>query len=240
MHDLVVEVASAGETYAMDVPQSVDGDTRVLGRAAAWSSQSTGTTVLGSAKMGPNRPAQGAHVGTASFVVAAAARGRGIGRALGEYAVEWHRANGFAGIQFNAVVSTNTGAIRLWQSLGFETIGIVPGAFRLPDSSYADLHVMYLRLEQTDEHRGDPPLPGQVDGWRVRSSRSTWTREAWWATAGSPSSTPRASSARARTPAGSVASTRSSSTARRWLTARRRSSGPRAPGWSATPSSTGS
>ena len=147
VHALLVEVASAGETYAMVVPQSVE-DTRQF-----WAGQQVivavdGDTVLGSAKMGPNRPAQGAHVGTASFIVGTAGRGRGIGRVLGEYAVEWHRANGFAGIQFNAVVATNTVAVRLWQSLGFETIGTVPDAFRLPDSSYADLHVMYLRLEQ--------------------------------------------------------------------------------------------
>jgi L-amino acid N-acyltransferase YncA len=146
VHALVVEVASAGETYAMDVPRTVE-ETQEF-----WTGQQRvvavdGESVLGSAKMGRNRPAQGAHVGTASFVVTAAARGRGIGRALGEYAVEWHRANGFAGIQFNAVVSTNTGAIKLWQSLGFETIGTVPGAFRLPDSSYVDLLVMYLGLE---------------------------------------------------------------------------------------------
>jgi L-amino acid N-acyltransferase YncA len=151
VHALLVEVASAGKTYAMDVPQSLE-ETREL-----WSGQLVvvavdGDTVLGSAKMGPNPPAQGAHVGTATFIVGTAARGCGIGRAMGEYAVEWHRANGFAAIQFNAVVSTNTAAVRLWQSLGFETIGTLPDAFRLPDveggSSYADLHVMYLRLEQ--------------------------------------------------------------------------------------------
>jgi GNAT superfamily N-acetyltransferase len=145
VHDLVVEVASAGETYAMDVPRTV-AETREF-----WTGQQVvvavdGEHVLGSAKMGPNRPAQGSHVGTASFVVAAAARGRGIGRALGEYVVEWHRTERFAGIQFNAVVATNVGAVKLWQSLGFETIGTVPGAFRLPDSSYVDLLVMYLRL----------------------------------------------------------------------------------------------
>jgi GNAT superfamily N-acetyltransferase len=149
VHDLVLEVAMAGETYTMEVPRSVE-ETREF-----WTGQQVvvavdGETVLGSAKMGPNRPAQGAHVGTASFVVESAARGHGVGRALGEYAVEWHRANNFAAIQFNAVVSTNTGAIKLWESLGFETIGVVPGAFRLPSgeggSSYADLHVMYLGL----------------------------------------------------------------------------------------------
>ena len=149
VHDLVVEVASAGETYTMNVPRFVE-ETREF-----WTGQHVVVavdegTVLGSAKMGPNRPAQGAHVGTASFVVAQAGRGRGVGRALAEYAVEWHRANGFAAIQFNAVVSTNTGAIKLWESLGFKTIGVVPDAFRLPQgeagSAYADLHVMYLGL----------------------------------------------------------------------------------------------
>lgn len=148
VHALVVEVATAGETYAMDVPQS-ETATREF-----WSGQHLVVavddegTVLGSARMGPNRPAQGAHVGTASFMVGAAARGRGIGRALGEYAVAWHRSNGFAAIQFNAVVSTNTAAASLWRALGFETVGTVPGAFRLPDASYADLHVMYLSLER--------------------------------------------------------------------------------------------
>ena len=144
MHDLVFEVASAGETYTMDVPQSVEA-TR-----AFWQPHIVvavdGETVLGSARMGPNRPAQGAHVGTASFMVGTAARVRGIGRALGDYAVDWLRTEGYEAIQFNAVVSTNTGAIKLWQSLGFETIGVVPDGFRLPDASYADLHVMYLRL----------------------------------------------------------------------------------------------
>ena len=153
VHDLVVEVAAAGQTYTMEVPRTVE-ETREYWTGpqvvVAVDGDAGDERVLGSARMGPNRPAQGAHVGTASFMVATAARGRGVGRALGEYVVEWHRANGFAAIQFNAVVSTNTGAIGLWESLGFETIGVVPDAFRLPGgeagTSYADLHVMYLRL----------------------------------------------------------------------------------------------
>ena len=141
VHELVVAVATAAETYAMDVPVT-EQETREF-----WSGQQVvvavdGDTVLGSAKMGPNRPTQGSHVGTASFMVGALARGRGVGRALGEHVVQWHRDQGFHAIQFNAVVSTNTAAIRLWQSLGFEIVGTVPGAFRLPTRPYADLHVM--------------------------------------------------------------------------------------------------
>ena len=97
--------------------------------------------------MGPNRPGRGSHVGTASFMVAAGARGRGIGRALAEHVVAWHRDAGFAGIQFNAVVETNETAVRLWKSLGFNVIGSVPDSFRHPEHGLVGLHVMYLPLQ---------------------------------------------------------------------------------------------
>jgi GNAT superfamily N-acetyltransferase len=148
VHDLVVEVATAGETYAMDVPSSVE-ESREFWAGEHVAVAVDGDTVLGSAKLGPNRPAQGSHVGTASFMVGSLARGRGVGRALGVYGVDWLREHGYRSIQFNAVVSTNTAAVRLWQSLGFEIIGTVPGAFRLPDASYADLHVMYLPMKDS-------------------------------------------------------------------------------------------
>jgi GNAT superfamily N-acetyltransferase len=73
-------------------------------------------------------------------------RGNGAGRALGEHAVEWARAAGYRGMQFNAVVETNTAAIALWRSLGFGIIGTVPGAFRHPEHGFVGLHVMYLEL----------------------------------------------------------------------------------------------
>jgi ribosomal protein S18 acetylase RimI-like enzyme len=79
-------------------------------------------------------------------MVAGAARGRGVGRALAEHVVEWHRAEGFRGIQFNAVVATNNGAVALWRALGFTVVGTVPGAFRRPSGEYVDLLVMYLAL----------------------------------------------------------------------------------------------
>lgn len=105
-----------------------------------------GDTVLGTAKMGPNKPGPGAHIGTASFMVAPAAQGRGVGRALGRYVVDWHREQGFHGIQFNAVVATNTPAVRLWQSLGFEILTTVPEAFDSAAHGLVGLHIMYQKL----------------------------------------------------------------------------------------------
>src|SRR2546423_198029 len=86
-------------------------------------------TVLGSAKMGPNRPGRGAHIATASFMVDPARQGLGVGRALAEYVIEWARTAGYHSMQFNAVVETNTSAVALWQSVGFEILATVPEAF---------------------------------------------------------------------------------------------------------------
>ncbi len=139
----------AQETYAYPT-----GLTSEQGRSL-WMERPPGHTVvledergviLGSAKMGPNRPAAGSHIGTASFMVAPEARGRGVGRALGEHVVTWLRESGFRGIQFNAVVETNTAAVHLWQELGFVIVGTVPGAFRSPTQGYVGLHVMFLDL----------------------------------------------------------------------------------------------
>ena len=140
------EVAADGTTYALEPDLDDEGARAFWGDAAHRVVALDGDRLLGAAKMGPNRPGPGSHVGTASFLVGSSARGRGVGRALGEYAVAWHREQGFRGLQFNAVVSTNTAAVALWRSLGFELVGTVPGAFRLPDASYADLLVMHLDL----------------------------------------------------------------------------------------------
>jgi L-amino acid N-acyltransferase YncA len=142
------EVVQAGETYAFD-PQMTTDEARGL-----WLERPPGHTVValvdgvvvGTAKMGPNRPARGSHVGTASFMVGPAARGHGVGRALATYVVDWHRRHGYRGIQFNAVVETNTAAVALWQSLGFAIVGTVPGAFDHPEHGYVGLHVMHLDL----------------------------------------------------------------------------------------------
>ncbi|UQN06895.1 GNAT family N-acetyltransferase [Deinococcus sp. QL22] len=102
--------------------------------------------ILGTAHMGRNRPGAGAHVATASFMVARDARGQGVGRTLSEYALSWSREQGFAAIQFNAVVESNEVAVRLYQALGFNVIGTVPQAFKHPTLGLVGLHVMHRFL----------------------------------------------------------------------------------------------
>jgi L-amino acid N-acyltransferase YncA len=141
-------IVAAGETYAF--PDELTPEAA----QALWMEAPPGLTVvavdgervLGSAKMGPNRPGRGSHVATASFMVDPAAQGRGVGRALGRYTVDWARSAGYHSMQFNAVVETNTGAVALWQALGFQVVGTVPEAFDHREHGLVGLHVMHLRL----------------------------------------------------------------------------------------------
>ncbi len=139
------EIVEAGETYAYPLGATSE-EAREMWMYDHVVVAVEGDQILGSAKMGPNRPGRGSHIGTASFMVAPAARGKGVGRALGDYCVRWHQDNGFHGIQFNAVVETNTTAVRLWKSLGFQIIGTVPDAFDSTSHGRVGLHVMYLPL----------------------------------------------------------------------------------------------
>lgn len=142
-------IVAAGETYAYpeDLGDAAIGELWLEGPPGRCVMAVNGDgTVLGSAKMGPNRPGRGAHIATASFMVAPAAQGRGIGRRLGEEALHWAREQGYAGMQFNAVVETNRAAVHLWQSLGFAVMTTIPEAFEHPRLGRVGLHVMYQAL----------------------------------------------------------------------------------------------
>ena len=102
--------------------------------------------MTGTANMYANRPGPGSHVASGSLMVAREARGTGVGRALATDLVAWAREGGFAAIQFNAVVEVNTAAIRLYESLGFVTLGTAPGAFRHPDHGDVGLRILWLDL----------------------------------------------------------------------------------------------
>lgn len=102
--------------------------------------------VAGTVEIHPNLPGQGSHVANAGFMVDPAFQGRGVGRALGEAALDRAARDGFHAMQFNAVVETNTQAVKLWHALGFETLAVVPDAFNHPVHGLVGLHIMYKRL----------------------------------------------------------------------------------------------
>ena len=151
IYPIFAAVTTEGATYAYPTGLASDearalwtGQGRVM--VAVDGDGEADGAVLGTATMGPNRAGRGAHVATGSFMVSADARGRGVGRVLGEHLLAWATAEGFRAVQFNAVVETNTAAVTLWRSLGFTVVGTVPEAFDHPQQGLVGLHVMHRFL----------------------------------------------------------------------------------------------
>ncbi len=141
------EVVEAGDTYPFDPQMSRDdGLTYWFQSGAHTYVAEQNDHVLGAYILRPNWSGPGGHVANAAFMVAADARGQGLGRAMGEHCLSEARRLGFRAMQFNFVVSSNESAVRLWQRLGFEIVGTLPGAFRHPEKGYVDVYVMFCSL----------------------------------------------------------------------------------------------
>lgn len=142
------QIVAAGETYSYDreMDEPTGRRTWMVAPPGRVSVAEDEGAILGSSSMYRNRGGPGAHVASASFMVDPGRSGRGVGRALGADMIAWARAAGFRAIQFNAVVETNTPAVALWRSLGFEVIGTVPAAFAHPRHGDVGLHVMHRFL----------------------------------------------------------------------------------------------
>jgi len=102
--------------------------------------------IVGTYFLQANQQGGGAHVANCGYVTAEWATGRGIARAMCLDSLDRARAAGFRAMQFNFVVSSNERAVRLWQSLGFAIVGILPDAFLHPSRGYVDAFVMYRKL----------------------------------------------------------------------------------------------
>ena len=139
----------AGETYTLP---------RDMGREEAlayWFSSEKetfvweeGGRILGTYFLKANQQGGGAHVVNCGYVTSATAQGRGIARAMCLHSLQRAKERGFRAMQFNFVVSTNERAVKLWQSLGFEIVGRLPGAFQHPERGFVDALVMYRDLSQ--------------------------------------------------------------------------------------------
>ncbi|MEU4241759.1 GNAT family N-acetyltransferase [Actinoplanes sp. NPDC026619] len=142
---IVQQVVRAADTFPFD-PAMTEAQARSIwleappGRTVV---AAEGDRVLGTAKMGANRGGPGAHISTASFMVAENERGHGVGSALCRDATGWAQLQGYAGMQFNAVVETNRGAVAVYERQGFQVLGTVPRAFEHPSLGRVGLHLMY-------------------------------------------------------------------------------------------------
>ena len=144
---IIEPVIRSGDTYTL--PANMTREDAL----AYWSSSGhevfvaeENGEILGTYYLRANQKGGGAHVANCGYMTAPWASGRGVARAMCQHSLDHARARGFRAMQFNFVVSSNERAVRLWQSMGFETVGRLPGAFLHPAQGEVDALVMYRHL----------------------------------------------------------------------------------------------
>ena len=94
----------------------------------------------------PNNVGRCGHICNASYAVKGGLRGQHIGEKLVQHCMSKAKELGFGILQFNAVVSTNEPALRLYKKLGFQQLGVIPGGFRMKDGTFEDIIPHYHLL----------------------------------------------------------------------------------------------
>ncbi len=145
--EILEPIIRAGEVFA--IPREISQEDAI----ASWTGNDRKTFVaifegqiVGTYYLRTNQAGGGSHVTNCGYATSTKARGRGVARQMCLHSLELARSSGFKAMQFNFVVSTNEVAVRLWKALGFEVVGILPGAFAHPGIGYVDALVMFQKL----------------------------------------------------------------------------------------------
>lgn len=145
--EIILPIIREGTTYALDRDMSEEDALNY------WTAPDRETFVaeddgqiLGTYFLRPNQAGGGRHVCNCGYMTRTSATGRGVARTMCEHSLKHAASRGFRAMQFNFVVSTNERAVRLWQSLGFEVVGRLPGVFEHPTQGYVDALVMHRML----------------------------------------------------------------------------------------------
>ena len=137
----------AGETYALDRDMTeTDALAYWLGNDRETFVAEEDGDIVGAYYIRANQAGGGKHICNCGYMTGAAAAGRGVARAMCRHSLDYARLRGYRGMQFNFVVSTNTRAVALWQSFGFEIVGRLPLAFHHPRLGFVDALVMFRPL----------------------------------------------------------------------------------------------
>ena len=146
--DIFSNVIKTGDTYVFD-PKTPKTDLKKHWFADYMQTfvAEEGRTIFGTYIIKPNQIDLGNHIANCSYMVSPKAQGKGIGKLLCEHSLQIAKEAGFKGIQFNIVVSTNEGTVKLWEKFGFKIIGTTPKGFRQSKLGFVDTYIMFKSLE---------------------------------------------------------------------------------------------
>lgn len=148
MAEIWNEIVNDGEAFPQEHPLSLTDAEVFFGEQSRSAVAEDDGEIMGLYILHPNNVGRCSHIANASYAVRSSCRGKHIGEALVTDCINSCAALGFGILQFNAVVSTNLPALRLYKKLGFTQLGVIPRGFRRKDGSYADIIPHYITIER--------------------------------------------------------------------------------------------
>lgn len=145
--EIIAPIIAKGDTYVFHPKSSKEQMLNYwLGKDKYTFVALRADKIVGTYVLKDNHPDLGAHITNASYMVHQQHHGQGIGKAMGLHSINKARELGYKAMQFNFVVSTNHGAIKLWQNLGFKVIGTIPEAYQHQQLGLVDALIMHRKI----------------------------------------------------------------------------------------------
>ncbi len=147
LYELFLEIIKEGYSYPQTIPFTYNDFLNYF-----FSAKSkvlickNDNEIIGGFYIKPNFPGKSSHIANCGYIVKKEHRGKGIGFYLGKSSIDTAKELGYTSMIFNLVFSENVTAIKLWEKLGFKTIGIIPHAVKKDTGDFQDAFIMYRKL----------------------------------------------------------------------------------------------
>jgi len=175
LRDLLDAELEKGMTYPQEAPIGADGFRSYFFQADAFvgiayppdrtagvipadldearSGREWSDCVAGAYYVKPNYPGRSSHICNGGFIVPPAARGKRYGYLLAQSYLHYAPQLGYRGSVFNLVYKNNLASVAIWDRLGFQRVGLIPGAGKLKKADgsgeeYVDAIIFYKNFEQ--------------------------------------------------------------------------------------------
>jgi ribosomal protein S18 acetylase RimI-like enzyme len=145
--EILEPIVRAGETYALPMDWSSEETLEYwFGPRHTVFVAEQERQLIGTYYLKPNGLGGAAHVANCGYATRSDSSGRGVGRAMAQHSLEAARERGYRAMQYNFVIASNERAVKLWESLGFQVVGRLPGVYRHPRLGFVDALTMHRVL----------------------------------------------------------------------------------------------
>jgi GNAT superfamily N-acetyltransferase len=154
LHSIFSDILIEGNTYPQNNESITleDFSSYFLSHAAFICKSTITDEIYGAFYIKPNFPGRCSHICNGGFIVDFQHSNKGVGTLMGQSYLNLAPKLGYEASMFNLVFISNIASVKIWDNLGFQRLGILPGAGKLKGySDPVDAIIFYLKFNDIQE-----------------------------------------------------------------------------------------